>query len=276
MLMNRADTLGLAQIYQLRGRIGRSHHQAFCHLLVPAGTVLSEDAEKRLRVIAEHEELGAGLLVAMRDLEIRGAGNLLGPEQHGFMISVGFDLYCRMVDEVVNELQGKPVETRPEPSVSSDLPAFIPEEYIADPDEKLDAYRRMAAITEIEEIDRLEAEFRDRFGPPPSEAIHLLELKRLRLMGRQAGAARLRVGKDRLEVELAETLQREQILRLVASTPARIEFVGGGTGSFRVRSPQEPIPLMTNLLRVLGGSDSVLRPPPPAAGSRTAKESSGY
>ena len=276
MLMNRADALGLAQIYQLRGRIGRSHHQAFCYLLVPAGTVLSEDAEKRLRVIAEHEELGAGLLVAMRDLEIRGAGNLLGPEQHGFMISVGFDLYCRMVDEVVGELQGKPLETRPEPSVSSDLPAFIPEEYISDPDEKLDAYRRMAGIVEVTELDQLEAEFRDRFGPPPSEATHLMDLKRLRLMGRQAGAARLRVGKDRLEVELAETLKREQILRLVASTSARIEFVGGGTGSFRVRSPQEPISLMTNLLRVLGGSDSVLDPPLPAAGSRTAKESSGY
>jgi hypothetical protein len=103
-----------------------------------------------------------------------------------------------------------------------------------------------------------------------------MDLKRLRLMGRQAGAARLRVGKDRLEVELAETLKREQILRLVASTSARIEFVGGGTGSVRVRSPQEPISLMTNLLRVLGGSDSVLDPPLPAAGSRTAKESSGY
>ncbi len=267
MLMNRADTLGLAQIYQLRGRIGRSHHQAFCYLVVPAGTVLSEDAEKRLRVIAEHEELGAGLTIAMRDLEIRGAGNLLGPEQHGFMVSVGFDLYCRMVDEVVSELQGKPVETRPEPAVSSDLPALIPDEYISDPDEKLDAYRRMAAITEQAELDSLEAEFRDRFGAPPAEAHHLFQLKRLRLIGRDAGATRLRVGRDRLEVELAGALKREQILRLVASTKARIEFVGGGTGSFRVRSPEEPIPLATNLLRVLEGSDTVPGPPLPAAGS---------
>ncbi|TMQ56974.1 MAG: transcription-repair coupling factor [Candidatus Eisenbacteria bacterium] len=267
MLMNRADTLGLAQIYQLRGRIGRSHHQAFCYLLVPAGTVLSEEAEKRLRVIAEHEELGAGLTIAMRDLEIRGAGNLLGPEQHGFMISVGFDLYCRMVDEVVQELQGKAPERRPEPSITSDLPAFIPEEYIADPDEKLDAYRRMAAVTEPGELEEIRAEFRDRFGPLPPEAEHLLELKGLRLIGREAGATRLRVGRDRLEVDLADALRREQILRLVASTPARIEFAGGGTGSFRVRTPAEPISLATNLLRVLVGSDSVTNLPLPAAGS---------
>jgi transcription-repair coupling factor (superfamily II helicase) len=267
MLMNRADALGLAQIYQLRGRIGRSHHQAFCYLLVPAGTVLSEEAEKRVRVIAEHEELGAGLTIAMRDLEIRGAGNLLGPEQHGFMVSVGFDLYCRMVDEVVQELQGKAPERRPEPSISSDLPAFIPDEYITDPDEKLDAYRRLAAVTAPGELEEIRAEFRDRFGPLPPEAEHLFELKRLRLTGRDAGATRLRVGKDRLEVDLADPLQRDQILRLVASTPARIEFVGGGTGSFRVKSPAEPISLTTNLLRVLGGSGSVADLPLPAAGS---------
>ena len=267
MLMNRADTLGLAQIYQLRGRIGRSHHQAFCYLLVPAGTVLSEEAEKRVRVIAEHEELGAGLTIAMRDLEIRGAGNLLGPEQHGFMVSVGFDLYCRMVDEVVQELEGKAPERRPEPSISSDLPAFIPDEYITDPDEKLDAYRRLAAVTASGELEEIRAEFRDRFGPLPPEAEHLFELKRLRLTGRDAGATRLRVGKDRLEVDLADPLQRDQILRLVASTPARIEFLGGGTGSFRVRSPAEPISLTTNLLRVLGSSGTVADLPLPAAGS---------
>ncbi|HYQ88667.1 MAG TPA: DEAD/DEAH box helicase [Candidatus Binatia bacterium] len=267
MLMNRADALGLAQIYQLRGRIGRSHHQAFCYLLVPGGTVLSEDAEKRLRVIAEHEELGAGLTIAMRDLEIRGAGNLLGPEQHGFMVSVGFDLYCRMVDEVVQELQGKAPERRQEPSIASDLPAFLPGEYISDPDEKLDAYRRMAAITTAAELAELHAEFRDRFGTLPAEAEHLFQLKGLRLIGRDAGATRLKISRDRLEVDLAEALKRDQILRLVASTTARIEFMGGGSGAFRVRMPEEPISLATNLLRVLGGSDSVPDLPLPAAGS---------
>ncbi len=264
MLVNRADTLGLAQIYQLRGRIGRSHHQAFCYLLVPAGKVLTEDAEKRLRVIAEHEELGSGLAIAMRDLEIRGAGNLLGPEQHGFMVSVGFDLYCRMVDEVVQELRGEAVERRPEPAVSSDLPAFVPGEYIEDPDEKLDTYRRLAALGSAAAVDAMAAELQDRFGPPPPEVVHLLALKRLRLAGRDAGAGRLRVGRDRIEIELAAGVKREQALRLVAAVQAPVEFRGPGMNLIVVRRPADPIPLATNLLQALAGSVSVAGSPLPA------------
>jgi transcription-repair coupling factor (superfamily II helicase) len=125
----------------------------------------------------------------------------------------------------------------------------------------------MAGITIAQELEDLHAEFRDRFGPLPPEAEHLFDLKRLRLIGRDVGATRLRVGRDRLEVDLAETLKREQILRLVGSTTARIEFLGGGTGAFRVRNPDQPISLATNLLRLLGGSDSVSDLPLPAAGS---------
>jgi transcription-repair coupling factor (superfamily II helicase) len=265
MLVNRADALGLAQIYQLRGRIGRSHHQAFCYLLVPAGKVPTEDAEKRLRVIAEHEELGSGLQIAMRDLEIRGAGNLLGAEQHGFMISVGFDLYCRMVDEVVQELRGQPVAKRPEPAVSSDLAAFLPSEYISDPDEKLDAYRRLAGVADLAELEAMEGELRDRFGPLPQEVEHLFALRRLRLVGRDSGAERLRVGRDRVEVELAEGVTREQALRLVAATRAPLEFRGPGMRILVVREPEEPISVATNLLRGLTGSVSVPGSPLPAA-----------
>jgi transcription-repair coupling factor (superfamily II helicase) len=267
MLVNRADTLGLAQVYQLRGRIGRSHHQAFCHLLVPPGKVLSEEAEQRLRVIAEHEELGAGLLIAMRDLEIRGAGNLLGPEQHGFMVSVGFDLYCRMIDEVVLELQGKSVERRPEPELSSDLPAFVPDEYVSDRDEKLDVYRRMAALADADALEALAGELRDRFGPPPPEVQNLISLKRLRLQGRERGVNRLRVGRERLEVEMAADLARPQIVRLVGAVPARLEFVGSGSRTIRIKAPIDPLGLATKLLHELGPSDSVPRPPVPAAGS---------
>jgi transcription-repair coupling factor (superfamily II helicase) len=267
MLVNRADSLGLAQVYQLRGRIGRSHHQAFCYLLVPAGKVLTEEAEQRLRAIAEHEELGAGLHIAMRDLEIRGAGNLLGPEQHGFMATVGFDLYCRMVDEVVQELQGKAVARRPEPEVASDLPAFVPDEYVADRDEKLDVYRRMAGLVDIDALEALRVELRDRFGPPPAEVVNLLELKRLRLMGRDRGVERLKVGRDRLEVEMAAAPERAQILRLVAASGLRVEFSGPGSRVIRVKSPREPFETATNLLQQLEVSDSVPRSPQPAVGS---------
>jgi transcription-repair coupling factor (superfamily II helicase) len=267
MLVNRADTLGLAQIYQLRGRIGRSHHQAFCHLLVPPGKVLSEEAAQRLRVIAEHEELGAGLMIAMRDLEIRGAGNLLGPEQHGFMVSVGFELYCRMIDEVVQELQGKPVDRRPEPELASDLPAFVPDAYVEDRDEKLDVYRRMAALADQPALDALREELRDRFGQAPPEVENLLALKRLRLAGREGGVVRLRVGRDRLEVELGTDLGRTQIVALVGAIPARIEFAGRGSRTIRVQSPEDPLGLATKLLQHLTPSDTVPRPPLPAAGS---------
>ncbi len=264
MLIHRAEALGLAQIYQLRGRIGRSHHQAFCYLLVPPGRVLAEDAEKRLRVIAEHEELGAGLQIAMRDLEIRGAGNLLGPEQHGFMMSVGFDLYCRMVEEVVQELKGTVVERRPEPEVASDLPAFVPDEYVSDRDEKLDVYRRLAATSETAALDALAAELADRFGPPPAEVEQLLALKRLRLLGRDAGAARLRVRSDRLEVEFAEPLARARALEVVAATPGKLEFADSAR-LLRVLKPADPVSLATNILRRLGPPDSVSPLSPPRA-----------
>ena len=265
MLVHRADALGLAQLYQLRGRIGRSHHQAFCHLLVPAGKVLTEEAEKRLRVIAEHEELGAGLMIAMRDLEIRGAGNLLGPEQHGHMLSVGFDLYCRMVDEVVHELQGEPVDRRPEPEVSSPLPAFVPDEYVEDRDEKLDVYRRMAALSTLEALEALRAELRDRFGPAPVEVEHLLALKGLRILGKEAGADRLRIGRDRIEIELREPLPRERIMALVPEVPVPIEFASGAR-TLRIKKPGDPVPLATKVLRALAPVDSVARLPLPAAG----------
>ncbi|HEU4333901.1 MAG TPA: transcription-repair coupling factor, partial [Candidatus Eisenbacteria bacterium] len=266
MLIHRADALGLAQIYQLRGRIGRSHHQAFCYLLVPPGKVLSEDAEKRLRVIAEHEELGAGLQIAMRDLEIRGAGNLLGPEQHGFMTSVGFDLYCRMVDEVVQELKGTAVARGPEPEVASDLPAFVPDEYVADRDEKLDVYRRLAATTEAAALDTLATELRDRFGAPPPEVEQLLALKRLRLLGRDAGAARLRVRSDRLEIEFTESLARPKALALVAAIPGKLEFAESAR-LLRITKPGDPVSLATNILRQLGPPASVSPLPPPAGGA---------
>jgi transcription-repair coupling factor (superfamily II helicase) len=267
MLVHRADTLGLAQLYQLRGRIGRSHHQAFCTLLVPQGKVLSEEAEKRLRVIAEHEELGAGLLIAMRDLEIRGAGNLLGPEQHGHMLSVGFDLYCRMVDEVVQELQGAEVDRRPEPEIASPLPAFVPDEYVADRDEKLDVYRRMAALHDAAGLETLRAELRDRFGPLPREVEHLLAIKGLRLLGRDAGAERLRVGNDRLEIELVKPLPRDRIVTLVRAFPVPIEFAGEGARTLRIRKPEDPVSLATKVLQHLTPADSVSVSPLPAPGS---------
>jgi transcription-repair coupling factor (superfamily II helicase) len=170
-----------------------------------------------------------------------------------------------MVDEAVQDLRGEAVERRPEPAVSSDLPAFIPSEYISDPDEKLDAYRRLAALSDAAEVDALGAELRDRFGPPSSEVEHLLALKRLRLAGRDAGAERLRVGRDRIEIELVEGVKREQALRVVAAIRDPVEFRGPGMNLVIVRAPTEPIPLATNLLQALMGPASVAGSPLPTA-----------
>ncbi|MBM3908153.1 MAG: hypothetical protein FJ363_08770, partial [Gemmatimonadetes bacterium] len=172
MFVSRADRLGLAQLYQLRGRVGRSHRRAYCYLLVP-DTQVDLDAERRLKVLEHHTELGAGYHVALKDLELRGAGNLLGPEQSGFVHAVGFDLYLRMLEETVQRVQRGADAPPPAPAdVAMDLPCFLPDDFIASADAKLDLYRRLSAAPSVEAIEAIRAEIRDRFGalPPPAEA----------------------------------------------------------------------------------------------------------
>jgi transcription-repair coupling factor (superfamily II helicase) len=175
-----AGNFGLAQLYQLRGRVGRGGNQAYAYLLFEPGRRLTENAEKRLRTIFEATDLGAGFKIAMKDLEIRGAGNLLGPEQSGFMNTVGFDLYMRLLAEAVDELRGK--KTIPEYELVLDLPlgAHLPDDYIGDADLKVRLYRRLANLATHEEIEEVEHEFRDRFGslpPPVQDMFYLLRVK---------------------------------------------------------------------------------------------------
>src|SRR4029079_15364787 len=136
--------LGLAQLYQLRGRVGRSSHRAYAYLLVPSRRVLTEEAEKRLRVIEEFDELGVGFKIALKDMEIRGAGNLLGPEQHGFILGLGFELYVKLLEETIADRKGTPHEVRTEPRLTTDWAAFLPDDYVPDHEEKLELYRRLA------------------------------------------------------------------------------------------------------------------------------------
>ncbi|MBX7119020.1 MAG: transcription-repair coupling factor, partial [Gemmatimonadaceae bacterium] len=186
MFVNRADRLGLAQLYQLRGRVGRSHRRAYCYLIVPENT--DEDAERRLRVLEHHTELGAGYRVALKDMELRGAGNLLGPEQSGFVHAVGFDLYLRLLDETVNRMmRGDAAPPPPPTDVTLDLPSYLPDDYIAAPEVKLDLYRRLGAATVVDHVDALRDEIRDRFGPLPPPADAYLATARLRLLGAPLG-----------------------------------------------------------------------------------------
>ena len=186
MFVNRADHLGLAQLYQLRGRVGRSHRRAYCYLLVPDR--VDDDAERRLAVLEHHTELGAGYRVALKDLELRGAGNLLGPEQSGFVHSVGFDLYLRLLDETVRQLSdGGGGKAWIPADVTLDFPSYLPDDYILSQEAKLDVYRRLTNMRDVAAIEGLRTEVRDRFGALPGPADALFGSAMLRVIGAELG-----------------------------------------------------------------------------------------
>jgi transcription-repair coupling factor (superfamily II helicase) len=188
IIVNNAAFFGLSQLYQLRGRVGRATHQAYAYFFYNKDARLTPIQEKRLRAIFEATELGAGFRIAMKDLEIRGAGNLLGAEQSGFMNSVGFDLYCKLLAEAVQEMQGKQVETGV-PTTSVDLPldAYLPDEYIGDRTLKVNFYQRLANLTQPEQVEAMAAEMSDRFGALPTSAQNLLAMVRLKVEAAQLG-----------------------------------------------------------------------------------------
>ena len=244
MIVDRADRLGLAQLYQLRGRVGRSHRRAFCYLLVP--DLVDAQAEERLQVLEHHTDLGSGYRIALRDLELRGAGNLLGGEQSGHVQAVGFDMYLRWLEEAVRGLkQGKPgagiVESFTPPDVTLDAPAHLPDDYVGDDDTKLDIYRRLARAEQPGEIQAVRDELRDRFGPLPADAERLLLVAELRALGARAGLeailikgdeARLTFRRDAtprlagLQVAL-EAVQFEADVRRAVPLSLRLRRLGG-------------------------------------------------
>ena len=195
MVVHDAHRFGLAQLYQLRGRVGRSHRRAYCYLLVP--DTIDADAEERLKVLEHHTDLGAGYRIALKDLELRGAGNLLGAEQSGHAQAVGFDLYMRWLEETVRALRGQgTIEQPAPPDVVLDRSAHLPDGYVPDDDVKLDLYRRLARAAESGEIDGLRDELRERFGPLPDAAETLLDMARLRVMGAALGLQNVLVRGD--------------------------------------------------------------------------------
>jgi transcription-repair coupling factor (superfamily II helicase) len=205
LIVNRADRFGLAQLYQLRGRVGRSAVRAYAYLLYDRDAPLSEEARQRLQTIREASELGAGFRIAMRDLEIRGGGDVLGTRQHGHISAVGFDLYCRLLARAIEELRQEreaelpemarsvaPPATATEPSgptIGLPLDALLPEEYVPEDSLRLGIYRRMAGLTDLSEIERIRQELEDRFGALPEEAENLLYLLRVKVLATQAGVA---------------------------------------------------------------------------------------
>jgi transcription-repair coupling factor (superfamily II helicase) len=230
IILNRADQFGLAQLYQLRGRVGRGAVRAYAYLLTPKNYELSETAGKRLEAIAEASELGAGFRIAMRDLEIRGAGELLGARQHGHIAAVGFDLYARLLAQAVRELKGESPEmvTGSQATaylspltegvqINLPLPVYLPEAYVPDENLRLQLYRRMAGLLSEEDIDAIAQELEDRFGELPEPVINLLYQLRLKVLAMESGVQAISIdtGQIVIKAEGLENLDREGLQRRV-------------------------------------------------------------
>ena len=222
ILVNRADALGLAQLYQLRGRVGRSDRRAYGYLFYPEDRVMTEESQKRLRVIEEFTELGSGFKIALHDMEIRGAGNLLGPEQHGHIAAVGYDLYCKLLENAIAERKGEPVLEEIDTKITLPVSAFLPDEYVADGAAKMALYKKMAAMDGSEGRAELEAEMRDRYGALPKSARALLDIALVKSRASRMGIVAITVNKDRLRVDFDEQrtdVDPERILALMQQRP---------------------------------------------------------
>ncbi|MBI5440437.1 MAG: transcription-repair coupling factor [Deltaproteobacteria bacterium] len=223
ILINRADQFGLADLYQLRGRVGRSNLRAYAYLLVPGETELTPDARKRLQALQEFTELGAGFKIATHDLEIRGAGELLGEAQSGHITAIGFDLYAELLEEAVRTLKGEHVEKAPEPEIHLRVPAHFPVDYVDDPKQRLALYEKLTRAPDEASLDEIRYELVDRYGPLPAEVENLLEVMKVRLLLVGLRAEGLDYNGRDLIVSLSETsaVDPDKIIRLVQDDPTR-------------------------------------------------------
>jgi transcription-repair coupling factor (superfamily II helicase) len=247
MIVNRADAFGLAQLYQLRGRVGRSRERAYAYLLVPARRAVTRDAQRRLEVLQAFTELGAGFSIASHDLEIRGAGNLLGGQQSGSIAAIGFDLYAQLLDEAVHEMRGEPPRTVIEPEVTLPMPAYLPDDYVPDVHQRLVFYKRFSVASTPDELNDLRAELVDRFGEAPDEVDNLSQLMLLKIDMRDLQLRALEAGPGRLVV----TLGAEALL-----DPAKVaSLVQRSRGLYRLTPDMK---LVTRVAQGLSGHDLVL------------------
>jgi transcription-repair coupling factor (superfamily II helicase) len=241
IIINRAHAMGLAQLYQLRGRVGRSQSQAYAYLLVPDEAALSNEAQKRLKALMEFTELGSGFKIALHDLQIRGAGNLLA--------EVGYELYLQLLEQAIREFKGEaPAEMAPDPEIRLPLAAYLPEDYVPDVQQRLALYRRLSGPLTPEMVTELEEEFLDRFGPIPPEGRNLLEVVRAKHFLRRLGIKRLDL-QDSYAVlqfarpelldlkQLIELLRRQpQVFRLTSEQTLRVHLPAGGSPLKRLQN----------------------------------------
>jgi transcription-repair coupling factor (superfamily II helicase) len=254
IIINRADRFGLAQLYQLRGRVGRSTVQAYAYLLFDRRQQLSDVARRRLEAILEASELGAGFRIAMRDLEIRGAGEILGARQHGHIAAVGFELYCRLLAQAVEELKASGLEAAPPlprvetpPLIELPLEAYLPDEYVPDEDLRLRLYQRLAQLNSEEDLDDVRKELEDRFGILPTPAEDLLYVLRVRLLASWAGVQA--IGREDHNLVLKLRPHAQESAKEIAAHFGRRAWVGRGQMWLALK--EEPIDWRTMLVTLL-------------------------
>jgi transcription-repair coupling factor (superfamily II helicase) len=229
IIVNRADRFGLAQIYQLRGRVGRADEQAYAYLIIPNESMLTKDAQKRLKVLMEHSDLGSGFQIAMNDLKIRGGGTILGASQSGHIAAVGYDMFLKLMENSIAELKGETPLEPLEPEINVRISAFISESYIPDIDQRLAAYRRLAKMSDLLEIDEFNTELIDRYGELPKEASNLLFKIVLKILSRKAGVSRLDLTGQQLLLHFSDAhiKNTELLVDMIFSSPERYELKKG-------------------------------------------------
>jgi transcription-repair coupling factor (superfamily II helicase) len=261
IIINRADHFGLAQLYQLRGRVGRSKQKAYAYLLVPGEHLITRDAKRRIEVLRELVEVGGGFKLAMHDLELRGAGNLLGREQSGEVAAVGFELYTEMMEQAIRELRGEPQRPDFEPELQLGIPAYIPDAYAPDESERLILYRRMARAESVQDLDDLRDELRDRFGPVPTLVENLLAAMNVRRQMRELMimSAVLRSNQLQLRFHPQAPVDGALLTKLVNANRARMRLAPNAQLTVRIenRNYEELFEELEPVLQALAACENV-------------------
>ncbi len=241
IIIDRADMYGVSQLYQLRGRVGRSDKRAYAYLLYPEKRALSDIAMKRLSIISDHTELGSGFKIALKDLEIRGAGNLLGRQQHGEILSVGFDMYLRILDDAIAEMSNTVEETAPEVVLDLDYSGFIPNDYISNQTEKMEIYKKISSIQADYDLGRIVSELEDRFGPLPDEVNSLLSISELRIICKKLFISSLKEKKGEIRITFSKVsiISVDKVLRIINESKGAVRL-----------DPQNPQNLIMNSGRI--------------------------
>ena len=264
MIINNADRFGLSELHQLRGRVGRWKHRAYCYLLLPPDRPVTPVATKRLKAIEEYSHLGAGFKIAMRDLEIRGAGNILGPEQSGHIATVGYEMYCQLLEEATQQMKNAPKEAKPEAHVDIGISAYVPKQYIPGDRQRMDVYRRLTRCTSMEMLAGVEQDVKDAFGEPPRQAIILFAQTELRLLSAIFGIDSIIKKAPDIVMKVRDAAKAQVAL---AGSPGRVTLIAESNEIYLRLPPSflEPEPLLMvlkNLMRAAYDRQQRGEPPP--------------